>query len=404
MTAETVRGFKNEYLSYSRLSRYVECPMSFYRQYVLGEKTTPNDSLRFGSLMHETLEAFYKALAAEKYVGVMSKERALAVFEEKWASSGLTDPKLFEDGRAILRNYLAANPEFDHSTLLAVEKKFRIPVGSFEVLGYIDRIDRVDDSTIRIVDYKTNRLIFSREEVDSDLQLSVYQLAARELFPEFPNVELEFHMLRHGVRIKTSRTDEQIEDARAFIETVGRQIESATQWPANLGPNCVYCDVSSECPAFHRALLGEVDFLCRDESDIDAVAREREEVAAKAKILYARKSHLETILKARIEHEGSFDSNGVHYSVYPVKSLTYPAEETIVFLSENIGLSEGDLRSRLLAVDNKQLETVLKSIRKDMPAARFRLLQTELESLAEQSVSSRFSARKVKGASVSEVE
>jgi len=392
-------GFKNEYLSYSRISRYVDCPMSFYRLYVLGEKPIPNDALRFGSLVHGVLEDFYKALIARKHVGPMPKNEALDIFSTRWASSGMTDPKLFEDGRAIVRNYVAANPDFDFNTVLAVEKKFRIPVGEFEVLGYIDRIDRVDDDTIRVIDYKTNRLIFSRDEVESDLQLSVYQMAVRELFPEFDNVELEFHMLRHGARLKTSRTDEQLEDARAFIEMIGRHIESATEWPANLGPNCVYCDVASECPAYHRALLGEVDFICEDESDIDAVAKEREEVASKAKILYARKSHLETILKARIENEGSFDSNGIHYSVYPVRSLSYPVEKTLTLLSEHSDMDESVLRQKLLAVDNKRVDAVLRSVKKSMPSAQFRMLKTELEALAEQSVSSRFSARKIKSAS-----
>ena len=396
---DTRHGFKNEYLSYSRISRYIDCPMSFYRRYVRGEKSKPNDALRFGSLVHEVLEDFYKALIARKHVGTLPKKEALEIFSTKWASSGMNDPKLFGDGRAIVRNYIASNPDFDHENILAVEKKFRIALGDFEILGFIDRIDRVDDSTIRVIDYKTNRLIFFRDEVESDLQLSVYQMAVRELFPDFENVELEFHMLRHDARLKTSRTDEQLEDARAFIEMVGRQIESATQWPDNLGPNCVYCDVASECPAYHRALLGEVEFLCTDESDIEAVAREREEVASKAKILYARKSRLETILKAKIEHEGAFDSIGIHYSVYPVRSMSYPVDKTISLLSGHADMSEDELRQKLLAVDKKQVDSVLRSVKKSLPSAQFRMLKTELEAVAEQSVSTRFSGRKIKNAS-----
>lgn len=36
-------------------------------------------------------------------------------------------------------------------------------VGPFTVLGFIDRVDRVDDETVEVIDYKTNRLLFSRE-------------------------------------------------------------------------------------------------------------------------------------------------------------------------------------------------------------------------------------------------
>jgi RecB family exonuclease len=56
--------------------------------------------------------------------------------------------------------------------------EFRLPLGSSSAIGCIDRVNRVNDETIEVVDYKTNRAIFTREEVDDSLQLSLYEVRA----------------------------------------------------------------------------------------------------------------------------------------------------------------------------------------------------------------------------------
>ena len=37
-----------------------------------------------------------------------------------------------------------------------VDYSARLPVGPFEVLGFIDRVDWIDDETVEVIDYKTN--------------------------------------------------------------------------------------------------------------------------------------------------------------------------------------------------------------------------------------------------------
>src|SRR5690606_37092861 len=162
---------------------------------------------------------------------------------------------------------------------LAVEKEFRIPAGRFTVLGYIDRIDWVNDETVRVIDYKTNRQLFNRDEVDHSLQLSLYQIAAKQLYPWAKRVELVFWKLRHGVWQETARTDAQLDDALAYVETLGEQTERATQFPAKLNTNCNYCDHRRHCPAYAEALEGKREEVCADLDDLEAVARERQEVA-----------------------------------------------------------------------------------------------------------------------------
>lgn len=90
--------------------------------------------------------------------------------------------------------------------------------------------------------YKTNRANFTREEVDDSLQLTLYEVAARRIWPWATKVRLSFAMLRHGLRMTTSRTPEQLEAALSYAETLGKMTEESKAFPARLSTNCAYCD------------------------------------------------------------------------------------------------------------------------------------------------------------------
>ena len=63
-------------------------------------------------------------------------------------------------------------------------------------------------------------------------------------------------MLRHGVRLRTVRTPEQLQAALDYVESLGEQTESATEYPPTLNANCGYCDHRTNCPAYAAALAG----------------------------------------------------------------------------------------------------------------------------------------------------
>jgi hypothetical protein len=58
-----------------------------------------------------------------------------------WGAEQLTGMDVFAEGLAILRRFIAEQGVVDHRDVLAIEKEFRLPVGPFDVLGFIDRID-----------------------------------------------------------------------------------------------------------------------------------------------------------------------------------------------------------------------------------------------------------------------
>ena len=390
-----VAPFKNQHLSYSRLSRFETCPLSYRLHYIEKKQAEPGLPLRFGKTIHAVLERLIKEVVDDERTGPLSEERAIELYREAWGAERLTGMDVFAEGLAILRRFIAEQGVVDHRDVLAIEKEFRLPVGPFEVLGFIDRVDWIDDETVEVIDYKTNHQLFTRDEVDTSLQMSLYEVAVRRLWPWAKKVKLTFWMLRHGVRQQTTRTEEQLADALAYVETLGRQTETATEYPARLNTNCSYCDHRKQCPAYADALKGKREFIVEDLADLEGVAREREEVARLAKALYARKEELEDILKAQLKERDELVLGGVRYRMFATTSLDYPLEPTLTLLADATGLSRDEVLGKLGAIDKKALDGLLKSLGKKLDKPRVSLLKAELEAHADKRMSPRLWAKEV---------
>jgi RecB family exonuclease len=390
-----VAPFKNQHLSYSRLSRFETCPLSYRLHYIEKKQAEPGLPLRFGKTIHAVLERLIKEVVDDERTGPLSEERAIELYREAWGAEQLTGMDVFAEGLAILRRFIADQGVVDHRDVLAIEKEFRLPVGPFEVLGFIDRVDWIDDETVEVIDYKTNHQLFTRDEVDTSLQMSLYEVAVRRLWPWAKKVKLTFWMLRHGVRQETTRTEEQLADALAYVETLGRRTETATGYPARLNTNCSYCDHRKQCPAYADALKGKREFIVEDLADLEGVAREREEVARLAKALYARKEELEDILKAQLKVRDELVLGGVRYRMFATTSLDYPLEPTLSLLADATGLSRDEVLGKLGAIDKKALDALLKSLGKKLDKPRVSLLKAELEAHADKRMSPRLWAKEV---------
>jgi putative RecB family exonuclease len=373
---------RNPHLSYSRLSRFEQCPLAYQLHYIDRKQPERGIPVRFGTAIHVALERLIREVVDREYVGPLSEQRAVEHYRTAWNFEGLIGLELFQEGLKIIKDFVRAEGHVNHRNILAVEKEFELAVGRFTVLGYIDRVDYVDDETIRIVDYKSNRQLFTRDDVDFSLQMSLYQLAARQLWPWVKKIELSFWMLRHGLRQDTTRTEEQLEAAVGYVQALGEQLETATDFPARLNPNCTYCDHRKSCPAYAEALAGKREFICEDVSDLEAVAREREQVARLSKILYARKEELDGVLKAHLKEHDELVLAGTRYRVFNVTSLEHPLDSTLALLGDATGKSRGELLERVATVDKKALEAVLKELGKAIEKPRLAMLKAELEARA----------------------
>jgi RecB family exonuclease len=388
--------FTNAHLSFSRLQRYEQCPRSFKLHYVDGLPSETGPALHFGKAMHRTLERLVGEHALSTEPRALSFERAERLWQEAWADSGLMGIGPFYEGFRMLGTFVRSEGSVDPASILAIEREFELRVGRFQVVGAIDRVDRTGERSIRIRDYKTGRLLPTRAEVDENLQLSLYHLAAKEIWPWAEVVKLQLDMLRHDARLRTSRSEADLAAARRYVEALGEKTENDTEFAARPSPNCVHCDHKVQCEAYLGALRGDRTVRALDLRDIGAVAREREEVACIARVTYARKTELDGVIKARLRECDSAEAAGMRYQMSTSCSLAYPLEATLEALEEATSMPREALVTRLATIDKDALTKLLEDLGKKLPGHKVTMLRAHLGALAERTLTPRLSAKPVR--------
>jgi len=173
----------------SSLSLYIRNPIDFYNQKLLGVK---DDIIleeavaanTFGSIIHNTLEAFYKPFIGKVLQPSMLTElkpkidKTVAyyfneIYKEGDISQGLNLIS-FEIAKRYISNFLsyelACINNGDEIIIEAVESKMAIAIDipelqtPIQLIGTIDRIDRCN-GTRRIIDYKTSQVSQSELEL-----------------------------------------------------------------------------------------------------------------------------------------------------------------------------------------------------------------------------------------------
>jgi len=180
---------KEPHLSASSVGDWVECGLL----YKLGRidklpLESKSDALEFGSVIHLVLAEFYQ----ERMVGnkLLLKD-VHESFEGHWrdAAEGREDIQYAEgkdfktllmDGKDLLTAWYHKLPQ-DDFRVLAIEEafSFTIPGLPVPVIGVIDVVEEDDSGTIVITDWKTSGRAFSTDEVDSNMQLTIYQMATK---------------------------------------------------------------------------------------------------------------------------------------------------------------------------------------------------------------------------------
>ena len=75
--------FKNQHLSYSRLSRFEQCPLSFKLHYIDKKQAEPGVPLRFGKAVHAVLENLVREHMEEEREGPLSADALFALPDDE---------------------------------------------------------------------------------------------------------------------------------------------------------------------------------------------------------------------------------------------------------------------------------------------------------------------------------
>ncbi len=232
-------------LSYSAISTYQKCPLSYKFLYVDRLPTKPSHHLSFGSSIHSALEFFYNVEVAEP----CSLDRLLEELDNVWLSEGYENEshevQYKEKGRAILTQFYNENV-LAFAVPIAVEKRFALDMDGITLSGIIDRVDRLSNGGIEIIDYKTNEKLPPKTKINTDLQLPIYHMAIEELYGTAPE-KLTLYFLVPNRQISTRKTKNDVTKAKDTIFKVADNIRSKKFDPFK-NPLCPWCDFIELCP------------------------------------------------------------------------------------------------------------------------------------------------------------
>jgi DNA helicase-2/ATP-dependent DNA helicase PcrA len=234
-------------LSASDLSLYLTCPLKYKFARVFGIPQEPTINQRFGILFHNVLERFHKEPPENPEDGLRVLNR---LFESGWRRTGFgsTDDELqFRDrAREALRLYWERERESEGEPVW-LEKKFDFKVGDHHVRGRVDRVDRLPDGDYELIDYKTGERK-TEEDLDSDLQLALYRMAAREAWGIEASTGSYYYVLDAEKVPAPTRPDDAERVERTVLQ-VGEGILGQDFEPRPSPAVCGWCDYRLICPA-----------------------------------------------------------------------------------------------------------------------------------------------------------
>ncbi len=240
-------------ISYSTFDSYRNCPLKYKFKEIDKIKEPKSKEAIFGTLIHSVLKYIHTPAILAPTI-----DQALDYFSKGWNSevyeNELEERSAFSQGVTIIQNYITHNHPNDY-TIIDLESHFSIDIGDeitgkHTISGIIDRIDKTEDG-YEIIDYKTTRKMPSQDKVDNDIQLSVYLKAFLDRYPKeidhLDKITVSLYYLKHGVKLSSKRTKEQLEALEKSFLDVIKSIEEAKFEPM-LSPLCDWCGYQNICP------------------------------------------------------------------------------------------------------------------------------------------------------------
>jgi DNA helicase-2/ATP-dependent DNA helicase PcrA len=236
----------------SAVQSYRSCPQKYLFSSLWSLQEGPKATLTFGRVMHGTIR---RMMAEFKKGNRLPFDEVQQIYETEWSRVGYEDDyqegEYQKDGLEQLRHFHQTIVE-QPLVVLELEKSFELPVENNVILkGRMDQVNSLGRRDVEIVDYKTGR---AKKDSDAqkDLQLSIYAIAAREIF-EWNPVRMVFHYLQNNQRQETTRNTKQLDEAQKAVQETAADIR-AGEFPAKPGFVCRNCAYKPICPAHEEAL------------------------------------------------------------------------------------------------------------------------------------------------------
>lgn len=345
-------------LSYSQISTYQSCPLSYKLQYIDGLKPKAKWYFSFGETLHTCAEYFFKA----KLPSYPTLDELLCFYEESWVSEGWEsaeeEARQKDYGEKVLRDFWGIH-SCEFKIPLATERIFMVDIQGVKLRGYIDRIDKLETGGLAIIDYKSNQELFTKDYVENSLQLTLYQLACEQMW-DMPIETLILYHLRSNTSVSSRpRSRDQLDDTSHLVISVAENI-ATERFPATENQYCP-CDFPEYCPYYKHKYGEAIPESAKPEQlrniAIDDVIERYAALQDEQKIIEKEFADLKDLIVRYCEVGGINRVFGPEHSItYRVIQRTGYDEEKIKSLLEPAGLWD-----RVLRFEPAKVAEILKS-------------------------------------------
>lgn len=178
-----------------------------------------------------------------------------SLLKQNWINEGYQskshEKNAYLHAEKILQKYITKN---GNSLPLATEIPFMFTIPGLKIGGRIDRVDKMDDGRIEIIDYKTGSTMPKEKDLDKQLQLTVYAMAATSVKDSIfskshEEIVLSLYYLETDTKLSTVKTKEQLDEAQEFLRRKAVEI-SQSEFQCKGGIACKNCEYRLICQTY----------------------------------------------------------------------------------------------------------------------------------------------------------
>lgn len=242
------------YLSYSHIQTFDVCPLHYKLKFILKIPTLPSAAQSLGISTHLVLKDFYQSFIDGQKLSFKDISK---LFTTNWINEGYLskahEKKTLITAKENVYKYLKENFN-DKNLPLSLETPFQFKINDLTIAGRIDRIDKLEDGIIEIIDYKTGKNMLTEKKLTENMQLSLYALAAREIIEKPFNIDpknliLSLHYIETNTKISTQRTNEQLDETKRLILEKVKEI-SESNFACSKSIFCKNCEYKMLCSTY----------------------------------------------------------------------------------------------------------------------------------------------------------
>ena len=236
-------------LSGGKIEAYMSCPLKFKFSYIRKSYTpySPSPTLAFDGLIHKTLSSFYRTCRRTQTYNKETLKNSLELnFNSSSFGSDEVAIEMKSQAEEMLNDYFEQHSKIE-SSILEIDYFLKTKILNNDYSGKIDRIDKLPNGDIELVDYKSGKMPSGGEDaLTSSFATGMLLIAANKIWKDkVKTIRYIFLKEKQDIVVKFENIDQKAVTDN-FIDCCNKI--SKNLFPGIKGYLCCWCEHFKICP------------------------------------------------------------------------------------------------------------------------------------------------------------